>query len=153
MIAVADVAARRITRYFSMPGCDDPTGLAYDRADRLLISVCGNGVAEFIHENGSTAAHLRVGKGADAVMFDARRKMALVPGGSDGVLSIISMRNPSNIHVIQTLITKKGARLGAVDNKTGRVYLPVADLGAPIAPSPYPSVIAGTFRILVVAPR
>ncbi|MFL9872922.1 YncE family protein [Paraburkholderia megapolitana] len=153
MIAVADVASKRIKRYFPMRGCNDPTGLAYDRADRLLISVCGNGVAEFIRENGSTAAHLRVGKGADAVMFDSQRKMVLVPGGSDGVLSIISVRSVSSIRVIQTLNTKKGARLGAVDNKTGQVYLPVADLGAPVPPSPYPSVIAGTFRILVVAPR
>jgi DNA-binding beta-propeller fold protein YncE len=153
-IIAADISAKRVTRHMPLSGCEDPTGLAYDQNDRLLISVCGNGLAKFVQaDNGREVASLSVSKGADAVMFDPNHRLAFVPGAADGTLSVIAVDGPRDIRVIQTLTTQKGARLGAVDSKTGRVYLPIANFGTPVAPSPYPSVIAGTFRILVVAPN
>jgi DNA-binding beta-propeller fold protein YncE len=153
-IVAADIAAERVTRHMPLSGCDDPTGLAYDQSDRLLISVCRNGVAKFVRaDSGREVASLSVSKGADAVMFDPNHKLAFVPGAADGTLSVIAVHGSADIRVIQTVPTQKGARLGAVDSKTGRIYLPVAKFGPPVAPNPYPSVIAGTFRILVVAPN
>ena len=55
------------------------------------------------------------------------------------------------ITIIQTLKTPRGTRLGAVDPATGTVYLPAAKFGPPIAPIPYPSVVPGSFGILVVS--
>ncbi|KLU24469.1 hypothetical protein EOS_20020 [Caballeronia mineralivorans PML1(12)] len=153
-IVAADIAAKHIVRRIPLAGCEDPTGLAYDHDDQLLISVCANGLAKFVRaDSGKEVASLSVGKGADAVIFDPRRRLVFIPGGADGTLTVISIRNPRKIAVVQNLVTQKGARLGSVDINTGRVYLPTATLAAPVPPSPYPSVVPGTFKILVVAPN
>jgi DNA-binding beta-propeller fold protein YncE len=151
-ILAIDIGAKRVVRRFPLAGCEDPTGLVYDHDDHLLISVCGNGLAKFVQAaSGHEVASLSVSKGADAVMFDPRRRLAFVPG-ADGTLSVIAVRSPNDIAVVQTLTTQKGTRLGAVDSSTGRVYLPTAKFGPAAAPSPYPSVIPDTFKILIVAP-
>ena len=149
-----DIAARKAVTHMPLKGCEDPTGIAYDQADDLLISVCDNGVAKFLHrEDGHEAASLAVGKGADAVMFDSQRHRAFVPGADDGTLTVIAVRSATDIAVIQTLTTQRGTRLGAVDLESGRLYLPTAKFGKPVPPSPYPSVVPGSFQILVVAPQ
>ena len=68
-------------------------------------------------------------------------------------MSVIAVRSAVDIAVVQTVVTQKGTRLGAVDSASGRVYLPAAKFGPPVPPIPYPSVLPGTFEILVVAPN
>lgn len=152
-IAVVDVRARKVVAHIPLRGCDGPTGLAYDREADLLMSVCENGIVKFIRAgNAEEVASLPVGKGADAIMFDPRRRRAFVAGAEAGTLSIIAVRSATEISVIQTLATQRGTRLGAVDSATGKVYLPAAKFAPPVPPNPYPSVVPGTFVILVVAP-
>ena len=149
-----DIAARKVVTHMPLKGCEDPTGIAYDQGDDLLISVCDNGVAKFLHrEGGHEAASLAVGKGADAVMFDSQRRRAFVPGADDGTLTVIAVESTTDIAVIQTLATQPGTRLGAVDLGSGRLYLPTAKFSKPVPPSPYPSVVPGSFQVLVVAPQ
>jgi DNA-binding beta-propeller fold protein YncE len=154
-IVAVDVASRQVVRRIPLNGCEGPTGLAYDQADDLLISVCGdNGVTKFIRGNsGRETAGINVGQGADAVMFDPQRRVAFIASGETGTLSVIAVRSATDIALVQTLVTQKGTRLGAVDSTSGRVYLPAAKFGPPIPPIPYPSVLPGTFEILVVAPN
>jgi hypothetical protein len=86
-------------------------------------------------------------------MFDPQRRLVFVPAADSGTLSVIAVRSATDISVVQTLPTQVGTRLGAVDVSSGRVYLPTAKFGPPVPPSPYPSVVPGTFEILVVAPQ
>jgi hypothetical protein len=152
-IAALDVAARKVVRRVALNGCEEATGLAYDQADKLVISVCENGILKaFDVVAGRVVASIAVGKGADAVMFDAARRRAFVAGGEDGTLSVIAVRDTRDIAVVQTLKTQAGTRLGAVDVASGRVYLPSAKFGPPKPPIPYPTVLPGTFEFLVVAP-
>ncbi len=152
-IVALDMASRKIVERVALDGCEDATGLAYDRADRLLISVCENGILKaFDAIAGRVIASVAVGRGADAVMFDPIRRRAFVAGGEDGTLSVIAVRSNRDIAVVQTLSTQKGTRLGAVDVHTGRVYLPSAKFGPPKPPSPYPTVLPGSFEFLVAAP-
>ena len=51
--------------------------------------------------------------------------------------------------VVQTLTTQIGARTGAVDPKTGVVYLPTATY---TLQGGIPTVTPGTFQVLVVSP-
>jgi DNA-binding beta-propeller fold protein YncE len=154
-IVAVDISSRKVVQKIPVSGCEGPTGLAYDQRDDLLISVCGdNGVTKFIHaKTGREAASINVGKGADAVMFDPQRHFAFIASAEDGTLSVLAVRSAADIAVVQTLATQKGTRLGAVDSSSGRVYLPAAKFGPPVAPSPYPSVVPGTFEIMVVAPN
>jgi hypothetical protein len=154
-IVAVDVASRKVVRQYPLTECEGPTGLAYDQRDDLLISVCGdNGVTKFIRGNGGReAASIKVGKGADAVMFDQQRHLAFIPSAEKGNLSVIAVRTAHDISLVQTVATQRGTRLGAVDSTSGRVYLPAAKFGPPVPPSPYPSVLPGSFEILVVAPK
>ncbi len=154
-IVAVDLPNRKIVAHFPLTGCEEPTGIAYDQADDLLISVCDNGVLKFLHrKDGREAASLEVGGGADAVMFDSKRRRAFVPSAESGTLSIVAVgAGAADIKVVQTLPTQAGTRLGAVDIESGRVYLPAARFRPPVPPSPYPSVVPDSFEILVVAPR
>ena len=149
-----DIAARKVIEHFPLQGCEESTGIAYDKGDDLLISVCDNGLVKFLHRtDGREAASLRAGEGADAVMFDSQRRLVFVPAADAGTLSVIAVRSAADIAIVQTLPTQHGTRLGAVALSTGRVYLPAAKFGPPVPPIPYPSVVAGSFEILVAAPK
>jgi DNA-binding beta-propeller fold protein YncE len=153
-IAVIDIAARKVIRRIPLAGCEGPTGLAYDAATGLLISVCGNGVAKFVDaKTGKEAASVAVGEGPDAVILDAERRLAFVPSGASGTLSVITLKDVKTIELVQSLKTLKGVRTGAVDPLTGRLYLPSAEYLKPSSPGQRPAVVPGSFKILVVSPE
>ncbi len=151
-IAVIDVAARKIVREIPLSGCKRPTGLTYDTRTGLLLSVCVNGLVKVIKaKTGHEVASLSVGKGADAIILDSVRRRVFVPCGGDGTLSVIALKSPAAVKVIQTLKTKLGVRTGAVNPLTGRVYLPSADF-LPARKGEWPDVAPGTVKILIVSP-
>jgi DNA-binding beta-propeller fold protein YncE len=153
-IAVLDIASKKKLRTINLVGCADPSGLGYDQVDDLLIAVCGNGVTKFVRaKDGADIATLKTGKGSDAVMFDVQRRLTFVPAAAQGTLSIIAFDSDGKPKIAQTLSTQKGARLGALDPKTGRIYLPTAKMGPPVPPDPWPSVTPGSVQMLVVAPQ
>lgn len=152
-IAVIDVPAHKLIMTLKMKACSDPSGLAYDAGSDLLISVCGNGVTKFLHAaDGKEVATLKTGAGSDGVIYDAERKLVFVPAGRDGTLAVISLADGKPL-LTQSLKTQKSARLGALDAKTGNVYLPAGKLGPPIPPNPWPTVLPGSFEFLVVAKK
>ena len=153
-IVVLDVAARRIARRIPLAGCDGPSGLAFDPATGLLIAACGNERAKVIESaSGNDVATLTIGRGPDAVILDATRRVAFVPCGTDGTLSVISLASPAHVSVVQTVHTRQSARTGAVDPTTGTLYLALSDIRAETGPGGRHSVAPGTFRILKVSPN
>lgn len=156
-IVVVSVKARTIVRRITLGNCQEPTGIVYDSADRVVMSVCSNGLAKFVDaQSGRELASIGVGKEADGIMYDARRKLVMVAG--DGTFSVIRLGSRHSITLVQTLPVPQGTRLGAVDGASGRVYLPSAghDLRAPPVRlpglPPIPRVVPGTFGLLVLAP-
>jgi DNA-binding beta-propeller fold protein YncE len=153
-IAVMDMGNRKIVRRVRLAGCVSPTGLGYDAPSGLLISSCQNGVVKFIDSKTyREAGSFKVGAGPDAVMVDSVRRLAFVPSGDSGTLTIFALRSATDITAQQTLVTQVGTRTGAVDPRTGAVYLPAAKLKPPAQPDAWPSVVEGTFAILVVVPE
>lgn len=136
------------------PG-EEPTGLALDQAHHRLFSACGNGKLLVLDaESGKKLAELPIGAGADGVVFDPVRQVALTASGS-GSLTVVKETSPGSFRVVQTLATARGARTISLDPRTHRAFLPTAELGpAPAAVAgasrPRPSIVPGTFRILVV---
>jgi DNA-binding beta-propeller fold protein YncE len=153
-LEAVDIASRTVTRRIPLAGCEGATGVAYDRADQLVLSVCDNGFLKVIDAAADRVlASIPVGRGADAVMFDSKRRRAFVASGDAGTLSVIAVRGANDVALVQTLPTQIGTRLGAVDIESGRVYLPSAKFGPPKPPIPYPTVLPGSFKILVVSPH
>ncbi|HEY2177532.1 MAG TPA: hypothetical protein VGH15_03030 [Caulobacteraceae bacterium] len=149
-IVVVDLAARKVTARYPMPGCLKPTGLALVKGGRL-VSSCANGVVKIVNAaDGREIASLPIGVGPDAVIYDAARGLALVPSGRSGTLAVIALSGPNANRVIDTIPTQIGARTGTVDPKTGRVYLPTAQYNLPVPAGQRPTTKPGTFAVLVL---
>lgn len=149
-MVVLDVPNRKLLARRPLPGCDEPTGLAFDPQTHVLVSACANGKAIATSStDGKVLATLAIGSHPDAVIFDAKNKRFLVPCGGDGVLTVISEEG-SQLKVTGTVKTAPGARLGALDPATGKVYLPVADYLPAAKEGERPSMVPGTFRVLVL---
>lgn len=150
-IAVIDTAARKVVAHWAMVGCEEPSGLAYAAEVHLLIAACANGKAEVVSStSGKVVASVAVGEDPDAAFYDAQRHLAYVPSGGKGTLSVLAVRGPKDVVLIQTVQTRLGARTGALDPKTGRTYLPSAEYDAPAQAGGRPRMKPGSFAVLVV---
>jgi DNA-binding beta-propeller fold protein YncE len=150
-IDVIDTKTRTLAGHYATPGCTGPGGIAYAPDAGVLIVSCGNKVAKVLNAaDGQDLGTLTIGAGPDAVFYDAVRHLAFIPCGRDGVLEVIAVRGPRDVAVVQTVPTELGARTGAVDPATGAVYLPTAKYQ--ITPGNPPSIVPGTFEIVVVTP-
>ncbi|MBS1813488.1 MAG: YncE family protein [Acidobacteria bacterium] len=155
-IAKLDTASRSIVAVWSLAGCESPSGMAMDRTLHRLFSVCdGDKMAVTDYTTGKVIALAAIGGSPDAAGFDQNRKLAFSSNG-EGTLTVIDTRQPG-YPAMQTLKTAKGARTMAFDEATGAIYLSAAQYGpapAPTAehPHPRPSVLPGSFEVIVVRP-
>jgi len=151
-IAVIDVKAKKVSARYKMAGCMAPSGLAYIPDSKLLISACDNEVAKVLQaDTGKEVASLKIGGGPDAVIYDARRKLAFIPSGDAGVLEAISVADPAHIAVVQHIPTQKGTRTGTLDPNTGKIYMMSFKSGPPPAGG-RAQRLPGSFEVLVVGP-
>jgi DNA-binding beta-propeller fold protein YncE len=151
-IAVIDTKALFLATHYDLKGCEGPTGMAYAADTGVLIAACANKMAKVIRaSDGTDLATLAIGAGPDAVIYDAKRGLAFIPCGHDGVLEVIAVRDAGHIAIVQRLKTQAGAKSGAVDPQTGTLYLPTAHYVA-AAGGGKPTATPGSFEFLVVSP-
>lgn len=147
-----DPAALKAVARWNLDGCELPTGLAMDVAHRRLFSVCANRRMVIVDAaSGKVVGQVPIGQGPDGAAFDAKRQLAFSSNGHDGTLTVVRARGPSQFEVAQTLTTQKSARTVSLDPATGRLFLSAAELKE--SPGQRPSLVPGSFSILVVAPR
>ena len=153
-----DAKSRKPTVTWSLSPLESPSGLAMDMTHRRLFSVCdGKHMAVVNADTGKVIATPDIGEGPDAAAFDAKNGLAFSSNG-DGTLTVVKEKSPDSFAVVQTLDTQKGARTMALDPGTGRIYLTTAEFGprpAPTAdkPHPRPSIVPGSFVVLVVGSK
>jgi hypothetical protein len=148
-VAVVDVAAKTVLAHWALAGCDGPTGIAYDAADKLLLVACDGATDLVDAKTGKVVQTLATGKGADGIAYDPKQKLAFVPSGRAGNLAIISISGGKGT-IVDTVPTQVSARTIALDERTGRVYLPAAKYVAATTPGGRPSITPGSFEVLVV---
>jgi DNA-binding beta-propeller fold protein YncE len=147
-VAVVDLKARKVLTRYDMAGCQRPTGLAYVEGGRV-ISSC-SGLAKILDAaTGKEIASLKIGGFPDAVLYDPGRRQAFVPTALDGKLWVIALSGKGDNTIVDSVPTQPGARTGAVDLKTGRIYLPTAEYG-PFEAGKRPQPKPNTFQILVL---
>jgi hypothetical protein len=100
---------------------------------------------------GKVTATLPIGQGPDSALYDPQRHIAFVPAGKSGELDLFG-DTPNGVAPLGKVATQRGARTGAVDPVTGRVYLPAADYAPPATPGGKPQVKPGSVVAVVVAP-
>ena len=148
-----DAAAREIIGRWKMKDCEDPSGMAYVEAHDVILSVCANNMLKVLDaRTGEELASLAVGAGADAVIYDKVTGRAFVPSAVDGLLTVLSVNGPRDVKVLEQVPTQIGTRTGAVDPKTGTLYLPAARFG-PFNKFGWPEALPGTVELLVMKPN
>jgi len=139
------------------PPCGQPSSMDMDRAHNRVFIGCRSGLLAVVDgATGKIVATQPIGMGVDALEFDPKAGLIYVStGGGDGALSIFHQESPDKYTLVENVKTLPGARTMALDQKTGRVYLPVADVGphpdpTPANPSPRAPMLPSTFSVLVV---
>jgi YVTN family beta-propeller protein len=144
-VAIIDTATNRVIGHHALPGCVEPTAIAFDAVSNLLIAACHNGVAKLIAaDSGKDHGAVPIGRDADGAIFDTRRRLTYV-SAADGTVTIFRLSESGETKVMAHLQTAVGARTVALDEESGRLYLasPVIRKGAHAGKG---------FQVLVVAP-
>jgi hypothetical protein len=105
-------------------------------------------------DSGKVVATPPIGDGPDAAGFDPGTKLAFSSNG-DATLTVVRESGTDTYEVAENVKTTKGARTMALDTKTHKVYLSIADFEPAAAtatnPRPRPRILPDTFKVLVVA--
>jgi YVTN family beta-propeller protein len=153
LIVRLNAASKTITATWKLDACDSPSGLAIDRTNHRLFSVCdGKKMAVTDYKTGKLLASPEIGNGPDAAGYSVSHNLAFSSNG-EGTLTVVDAAN--DYKAIQNLATQRGARTMSYDNGTDRVYLVTAEFGpvpaaTPANPRPRPAVVPDSFTILVV---
>jgi len=156
-IAQIDAQHLKVSAVWPVAGCEEPSGLAIDLSGQRLFAGCANRVMAVVDaRSGRTLGTAPIGAGVDGAKYDSGTHQAFASCG-EGVLSVIASGAGGKPEVAQSLPTQRGARTLALDEHAHRLFLVTASLGpAPPAtadnPHPRPTILPGTFRVLVVAP-
>lgn len=152
-IEVIDLAVGNALAPIALPGCDGPTGLGLDAKHGRLISACANRKAAVVDlGRRHLTALVTIGAGPDAVIVDAARGLAFIPCGREGTLDLLSLRQPGAVTRVGPVKTEVGARTGALDPRTGTIYLPTARFAEPSLNTDRPVPLPGSFHVLIVRP-
>jgi len=151
-LETASLRTGRAGPAIALTGCEGPTGLAFDPLTGQAISACANRKAAVVDVRHHRLVRLLdIDGGPDTVLIDQHRRLALIPCGRDGTLVVIAL--DGGARVVGHVATEAGARTGALDPETGRIYLPTATLVPATTPGGRPQPKPGSFHILVLAPR
>ena len=142
---VIDAKTMKVLKNFPLNPCGGPTGLALDAKNKRLFTVCreNKGLSVVDETSGKVIATLPIGTGVDAVAYDPQTKLVFASNG-DGTVTIIKQKTADEYAVVQTLKTQARARTMALDTKTHKIYLSVAEMVAGTR-----TAVPGTFRVLV----
>ncbi len=145
VMEVINSSTLKVTATWPLTPCGGPTGLAIDKGNNRLFTVCreNKGMSVLDIATGKVITTVPIGAGVDAVAYDAATHLIFCSNG-DGTTTIIQQQAADKYAVVQTLATQTRAKTLALDNSTHKIYLSVADL-EPGTKKPVP----GTFKVLV----
>jgi DNA-binding beta-propeller fold protein YncE len=154
-IVVIDTKAAKETKRYWLPGCEGPSGLAIDRKNNRLFSVCGNKfMAVSNPATGKVVAMVPICEGPDAASFDAETGTVFASCGN-GLMSVVKQESADKYTPLGDAKTQRGSRTMTYDPKTHKAYLAAVEYGQtpPTAPGARPSrapMVPGSFSVIVV---
>jgi hypothetical protein len=151
-IVKIDVTTHQVTAHWKIDPVEEPTGLAIDIQSKRLFAGGEKRLAVVDAVNGKLITTLPIGEGCDGVAFDAKKKYILTANG-EGTMSVYAQKDPNHYTLVENAVTAPGARTITIDNATGVIYMPTADLEKTSKDAPVvgrPKMIPGTFQILKI---
>jgi YVTN family beta-propeller protein len=152
VVAIDSKELKIKSRWSLAPG-EGPSGLAMDRKNQRLFSVCENKKMIVLDAaTGKLVADVPIGKGTDAAGFDTDAQLAFSSNG-EGTLTIVKEDSKDTFSVIENLPTQKGARTMTIDAKTHHIFVATASFGPAPEPTaehqhPRPPMLPNSFVIL-----
>jgi len=142
---VIDVKSLKVSANYPLAPGGGPTGIAMDIKNGRTFSGCrqNKGMSVTDIKTGKVIATLPIGAGVDAVAFDPETRLIFCSCG-DGTVTVIKQENADSYSVVQTIKTQNRARTMALDTKTHKIYLSVAET----VPNTR-KALPGTFKVLV----
>jgi DNA-binding beta-propeller fold protein YncE len=142
---VIDTKSLTVHANHPLAPCGGPTGIAIDKANNLLFTVCreNKGLSVVDIASGKVLQTLPIGAGVDAVVYDVQNKLIFVSNG-DGTATIIKQDSPEKYKVIQTLITQNRAKTMSLNEATHKIYLSVPEFAGD-----YKNIVPNSFKVLV----
>ena len=154
-VVVFDPKSLEIKKRFPIGVAKTPTGLAYDAKTNRLFIGCRNEPKMVVMDaaTGKVIASFAIGSGVDFAGFD--RKMSLIFFScGDGTLSVFHEKSADEYEDAGAVKTQPSAKTMALDPKTGRIFLPAAEILETPASDPSKrlqrTVKPDTFVVLVV---
>src|SRR6185437_6103459 len=148
-LVIIDTKTLKVINNYPLAPCGGPTGIALDAANNRLFTVCreNKGMSVVDASSGKVIATLPIGAGVDAVAYDPETKLIFCSCG-DGTTTIIKQESADSYSVIQTLKTPNRAKTLALDTRTHKIYLSVADFEPGTR-----KAVPNTFKVLVYKPQ
>ena len=131
-----------------------PTGLAVDtKTNRLFVGGHNKTMLVLDAATGKRIANLPTGSGIDATAFDQRNHLVFFSNG-EGYLAIIQEKSSDDYVALAPVTTQQSAKTVAFDNKTGKIFLPAAEVitmpASDPSQKPKHTITEGTFSVLAV---
>ncbi len=154
-----DAKAATVSRRWPTAPCKQPVSMAIDTAHHRLFSGCRSGVlAVSDYQSGKTIATLPIGMGVDGAGYDPASRDVFATN-ADGTMTVIHQDSPDSYKVVENVTTPTGSRNMGLDPTTHKIYVPAATFAAPAAAADgaprgrggRPTVVPGTFKLLVIA--
>ena len=170
-VAVVDVKTMKTTAHYPFGENTGCNGLALDVKNQVLFAACSRNqpaaargepqpqqqpmMVILSAKDGKILAKLPLAGGSDGAAFNPAT-MEAFSTHSNGTMTIVKEKSPTEFEVEQNLQTMLGARTIAFDPKTGRFFAMAAEQGPP-TPAPAGggrggrgATIFGSFTILVI---
>lgn len=144
-VNVIDTKTLKVIKNYPLAPKGAPTGIALDNKNKRTFSVSreNNSMVVLDINTGKIMATVPIGAGVDAVAYDAETKLIFCSNG-DGTATIIKQETADKYTVVQTLATQNRAKTLALDTKTHKIYLSVANMEPGTR-----KAIPNTFKVLV----
>jgi YVTN family beta-propeller protein len=151
-IAVINPMTCKVEKIWSLSPGEEPTGLALDKENNRLFSVCKNKLMVVVDaQTGKIVTSLPIGEKCNGVAFDPTVKCAYSANG-DSTMTVVKESSDGKFIILENFPTQEGARNITVNQMTHHIYLPAARF-RPAEEGKKPKVMPGTFVILDIVPQ
>lgn len=148
-VALINAITLKVDAEWSIAPGEEPSGLALDKVNNRLFSVCGNKLMVVSDPvTGKVITTVPIGDGCDGVAFDPATKRIFSSNG-EGTMTIIQQESADQYKVVDTFTTQKSARTITLDKTTHHLYLSAGEYGPGEGRRP---VKPGTFVVLEIEP-
>jgi DNA-binding beta-propeller fold protein YncE len=164
LVIKIDVAQRKVTDNWKTAPCEQPTGIAFDRANKRLFVGCRGKnpvLAVLASDSGKVVTALEIGHGNDGVVYDETTHKVYASNGVDANLVIYDQVDADTYKLSEATTTRPYARTMALDPKTRKIYMvtaegtadPARKINKAVAPF-YPNhYFPDTFTVLTYSPK